>query len=258
MTVINEDQLYHYIDGELGPDEAAELEARMDGDPDLRAQFDALAQQNNLIKEAASHLAHGPANLRTAALEQQLTESLGKRSRGPSRVIVVPQWPMQLAAACALVAFGWWGHSQTEPASFGFPEYVQDAVGAHSVFASDNEYAVEFAAAALPDALEWLSTRFGVSYPQPDLSSLGIELVGARVMSSRAEPLVQYVYEGRSGERLSLVLTRHPQGEPLMDIEVVEYPDSQVGYWRHADFDYAVISEAGSIDPLLVAGLLSP
>ena len=92
MTAIIEDQLYHYIDGELGPEEAAELESRMENDPGLRARFDSIARQNALLKEASGHLERGSSNLKTAALERQLAESLSKRRRLPSRITVVPQW----------------------------------------------------------------------------------------------------------------------------------------------------------------------
>lgn len=260
MTSTTEEQLYQYIDGELGPDEAAEIEANMDADPGLRARFESRLAENDLIKEAAGYLEAGHANLETKRLEKQLAEALGKRRKTPSRVIVFPQWPMQLAAACALVAFGWWGNGQMQSAPFdtaALPEYVQDARGAHLLFASDDDYAVEFRAADVNKALSWLSARFDTEFPQHDLSDRGAELIGARVLTSRDEPVLHYLYEGAEGERFSLIVKAHDPQSPTHGLEMANYPGSQVGYWQNADFDYAVVSGADSLVPTTVAGLIT-
>lgn len=259
MTTITEDQLYQYIDGELGPDEAAEIEAAMDADSGLRGRFEARLAENDLIKEAAGYLDTGHRNLETKRLEKQLAQALSKRRPVPSRVIVFPQWPMQLAAACALVAFGWWGSNQMEDAPFetvGLPEYVQDARGAHLLFGATDEYAVEFAAADVGNVLSWLSNRFGSEFPLPDLSEMGAELVGARLLTSRDEPVLHYLYEGSAGERFSLIVKPHDPREPTRSLEIASYHGSEVGYWQNTDFDYAVVTEAGFTSPTTVAGLL--
>ena len=41
-----------YLDGELGPEEADEIEAQLDMDPEARAQFDAFSRQKTQINEA--------------------------------------------------------------------------------------------------------------------------------------------------------------------------------------------------------------
>lgn len=259
MTTITEDQLYQYIDGELGPDEAAEIEAAMEADLGLRARFEARLSENDLIKEAAGYLDTGHANLETKRLEKRLAQALSKKRRVPSRVIVFPQWPMQLAAACALVAFGWWGNNMVQDSSFhmtGLPEYVQDARGAHMLFADAGDYAVEFAVSDIGNALSWLSNRYGSEFPSPDLTELGAELVGARLLTSRDEPVLHYLYQGSEGELFSIVVKPHNQQEPTRGFEMASYPGSEVGFWQNADFDYAVVTEAGFTGPTTVAGLL--
>jgi hypothetical protein len=37
---------------------------------------------------------------------------------------------------------------------------------------------------------------------------------------------------------------------------MASYPGSEVGYWQNADFDYAVVTEAGLTSPTTVAGLI--
>ena len=65
MTQEAHDILNAYVDGELGPDEAAELEARMAEDPDTRRAFETLARQKTQVREVLDALDTGPANLKT-------------------------------------------------------------------------------------------------------------------------------------------------------------------------------------------------
>ncbi len=256
MNMQTSDGLHHYVDGQLGHEEAADFEALLESDAELRAEVNAITRQKRLIREAADELDTGPANFRTAALERQLAGALERRAR-PRRLVVFPQWPLQTAAAAVLLTFGWWGSTLLVPSGSGVPDFVQEAVGAHSVFATDAVRPVEFSAAAVPGVLGWLSEKVGVNVPTPDISPLGIQLVGARLLGTKEGPLLQYIYEDPAGARTSVVLARHPEGDPLQDIQVLDYPGRMVGYWRGADLDYVVVSQAASVDPAMVAGLLS-
>ena len=153
-----------YLDGELGPDEAAEFEAHLDSDPEVRARLDAFAHQKDHLGEALTELASsGPRNLKTARLEKRLAAALHRRV-APRRSFIAGPWMhggAQIAAACALVAFGWWGHASWSPQSSGVPDYVSEAVGAHRVFAEDMVQPVEFTGAAIEGATEWFSTKIG-------------------------------------------------------------------------------------------------
>ena len=251
------DTLNRYLDGELDPEEAADIEARMEAEPALRAEFEALARQDALIREAADGLDTGPANPRTAALTRRLAAALPARRRVPSRVVVFPQWPMQIAAAAALVAFGWWGSQQVGSAHASVPAYVERAMSAHTVFAQDLDYPVEYVAAELPARIYYLSDKLGAEVPEIDLRDLGYDFLGARVVSAAAEPALLYLYEDAEGDRLSLLLSKHPADEPLHDLEVVDYPGSQVGYWGDAEFDYAMVTKPGAVDYGHVAALLA-
>ncbi|MEH6647234.1 anti-sigma factor family protein [Sulfitobacter sp.] len=232
-----------YLDGELGPEEAAEIETQLDVDPEARAQFDAFLLQKAQISEAADALDAKPWNLETARLERRLATAIHMRST-PRKVIAFGAWSRmgsQLAATCAFVAFGWWGHATWSVQASGVPEYVAEAVGAHLVFAEDMLHPVEFSGGAINGATKWFSEKVGVSINAPDLSGQGMFLIGSRLLGTKEGPLAQFIYEDINGGRVSLTLRRHLVNQPILPFQVTKYPNRTVGFWSTPDVDYALV-----------------
>lgn len=232
-----------YLDGELGPEEAAEIEAQLDLDPEASAQFDALLLQKAQIGEAVDALNAKPQNLETARLERRLAKAIHRRST-PRKVIAFDAWSRmgsQLAAACAFVAVGWWGHATWSQQEAGVPDYVAEAVGAHLVFAEDLVHPVEFSGSAIDGATTWFSEKVGVSIHAPDLSQQGIALVGTRLLGTKEGPLAQFIYENSDGGRYSLTLRRHLANQPISPFQMAEYPNRRVGYWSTSELDFALV-----------------
>jgi anti-sigma factor RsiW len=237
-----------YLDGELGPEEAAEIEAQLDVDPEARAQFDAFLLQKAQLGEAADVLDVKPWNLETARLERRLATAIHRRST-PRKVIAFGAWSRmgsQIAATCALVAFGWWGHATWSVQASGVPEFVAEAVGAHLVFAEDMLHPVEFSGDAINGATKWFSEKVGAPMDAPDLSGQGMILVGARLLGTKEGPLAQFIYENTDGGRYSLTLRRHLANQPILPFQVAEYPNRTVGYWSTSDADYALVGGGGA------------
>lgn len=245
---LQDSELSAYLDGELGPDEAAEIEARMDDCAEDQQRFNALANDKAALIRGLEALDPPTENLRTAKLERKLARAVASRGTGRARVLslALGRSAVQVAAACALVAFGWWGHSALDPEPANVPEFVSEAVGAHGVFAEDAERPVEFTAASVQSVSDWFSLKLGAKVSAPDLSDRGIQLVGARLLGTKEGPLVQYVYEDGEGGRYSLTLAKHPRNTPIYAMKVVDYPDSTVGYWSKGDLDYALVAKSRS------------
>ncbi|AGI68878.1 hypothetical protein OAN307_c33740 [Octadecabacter antarcticus 307] len=235
-----------YLDGELGPEEAAEIEAQLDVDPEARAQFDAFSRQKAQISEAVNFLDEKPQNLETARLERRLSSAIQRRST-PHGAIAFNAWSRigsQIAAACAFVAFGWWGHGALSPQASGLPEYVSEALGAHLVFAEDALHPAEFTGDAIDDATEWFSEKVGVPIAAPNLSEHGMVLVGSRLLGTKEGPLAQFIYENANGGRYSLTLSRHLVDQPVSAFQMAEYPSRSVGYWSTSDIDFALVGDS--------------
>jgi anti-sigma factor RsiW len=234
-----------YLDGELGPEEAAEIEAQLDADAEARAQFEAFSLHKAQLSDAVDALDAKPRSLETARLERRLAAAI-QRISAPRKIIGFGAWSRmgsQIAATCALVAFGWWGNAKWSPEPSGVPEYVSEAVGAHLVFAEDTVRPVEFSGEAIDGAAKWLSEKVGVPIDAPDLSEHGMTLVGSRLLGTKEGPLGQFIYENTNGGRYSLTLSRHLAHEPILPFQIAEYPNRNVGYWGTSDIDYAIIGD---------------
>ena len=247
MTTTEEIDINAYLDGELGPDDAAEIEARLAEDPEMQARLDAYSRQKDQIGEALAGIASaGPASFKTARLEKRLAARLQRRV-APRGFAAGPllHGVTRVAAAVALIAFGWWGHASWTPTPSGVPEYVLEAVGAHAVFAEDIVRPVEFSDGDIDSAAEWFSAKIGFPVETPNLDGYGMSVVGARLLGTKEGPLVQFVYEDGTGERYSLTLAKHPVNRPIAPLELMDYPDSSVVYWSTPNIDFVLIGKAG-------------
>ena len=254
MTSAEQIDLNAYLDGELGPEEAAEIEARLAEDPEAQARLADYARHKDTIAEALTAIAAtGPVPLKTARLERRLAAKLHQRA-APSRSFAAGPWlhgVTRIAAAAALVTFGWWGHASWMPTPSGVPEYVSEAMGAHTVFAEDVIRPASFTGDT-DSAAEWFSAKIGIPVNAPNLGDYGMSVVGARLLGTKEGPLVQFIYEDGDSERYSLTLAKHPDNRPIAPLQVVDYPDRAVGYWSTRNIDFTLIgkSDGGSVQSL--------
>lgn len=241
------DALNAYLDGQLGPEEAADVETRLADDDEAAARFEAYATHKELIGEGADLLEPDESSLRTAALEAELAKKLERRARPRfSRPLVA--WPVNMAAAAALMAVGWFGHATFGDTESTMPAYVSEALGAHRVFAGDFIRPTEFSAATSEDVRAWLSTKLGHSVRIPSLETLGMTLVGTRLHGTREGPILQAIYENENGDRLSLTMARHPDKAPAITFASVDVANKRVGYWSHGPLDYAIVADEVDAD----------
>ncbi|TDL86917.1 anti-sigma factor family protein [Meridianimarinicoccus aquatilis] len=255
MSNSNTLDLNAYLDGEIGPDEAAEIEAQLETDSEARKQFDADARHKNKLGEALAALDRPTTNLRTARLERRLAHVIARQMNPaqPFKISNFMRSGARVAAVCALVSFGWIGHAVIAPSGQGVPEYVSEAVGAHQVFAEDMLHPAEFTGAAVTEAAVWFSNKIGVPVAAPDLGARGLTLVGARLLGTKEGPLAQFIYEDDRGDRLSLTLAKHPDHRPIQPLQVVDYPNRAVGYWSTPNLDYAIVGHGNSDAVQLIA-----
>lgn len=264
MTLVNhappelDQDLHAYIDGQLGPDRAAEIDARLDAAPDLRRVVDAMIADRSDIRAAADALEAAanttPVNLRSAALERALGKRLAQR-RWQARI--TGPATRQIAAGIALFAMGWGAHMAVSPSERGYPLYVAEGLGAHTVFANDMVRPVEFTPEATTVAMEWMSEKLKRKIDSPALDALGLTLVGTRLSGTREGPLAQFIYEDKSGSRLSLVVMPHPEGAPEVALRVARHETNNVGYWSDSVLDYAVIADTSGLQIESIAAEVS-
>jgi anti-sigma factor RsiW len=74
------------------------------------------------------------------------------------------------------------------------------------VYAPEKRHPVEVAAAEEQHLVQWLSRRLDKPLKTPDLTAEGYTLVGGRLLPGDAGARAQFMFEDRSGQRVTLYL----------------------------------------------------
>lgn len=241
---IQEEELHALVDGQLPGGHCAAVLAYLGRHPQEIARLAAYAAQKEQIRRRLDAL-DGPSGDATAALQQGLADRLRGRS--------CYRWLRPAAAVVALLSAGWWANSLLEKyLADRLPGVVVEAAQAHEIFSQDSDRPVELAADAQADMETWFSSRLGKLVEIPSLHSLGLRLVGGRLLAGDDGPVVQLIYEDQDSYRLTLGLSAE-----LVDggteIEMVTLGGLKAGYWHGGDLTYALVGPATDQELIVIA-----
>ena len=86
-----------------------------------------------------------------------------------------------------------------------FDALTADAMQAYKLYVVEVRHPVEVPGDQRAHMTQWLSKRLGTSINIPDLQSIGLKLVGGRLLPGpTGEAAAFYMYEGASGERFTI------------------------------------------------------
>ena len=181
------------------------LKSHLAADAEARAKVEAWSEQGRLLRTLYDPTLDEPV---PARLNETIAEARGRAAR--------PTWWWQAAAAVVLLALGgvggWFGAHWFEPPPTRLESALpREAALAHRVFVVEKRHPVEVAGQRASTHLEqWLSRRMDAKVSVPDLSSIGWNLVGGRLLSAIDGPASQLMYEDRAGRRITVYMTRNP------------------------------------------------
>ena len=223
----SEDELHAYVDGQLPPERRAAVEARLAQDAEAAAAVAAWRRQNELIRAL-----YEPGS---AAVPARIEAALyAPPRRAPWR---------SLAAGILLVmlggAAGWQlrGSSALAP---GLPPLAARGIEAHNVYASEVRHPVEVGANEEAHLVQWLSKRLGYAVKAPDLTGLGLRLLGGRLLPGAGSPAAQFMYESEDGGRYTLYCTRET-GRSETAFRFAASGDAAAFYWIDDHSGYALV-----------------
>ena len=210
---VREDELHALVDARLSVDERLAVEARLARDPAAAATRAAWQQQRDALRDLYRPLQEQPLPAPLAAAARHAVQAQH----------AVEQWSRWGGmAAAVLLAFGlgWLSHRQLEygvgagavlsagPAArvASAREFASQATLAHAVYAPELRHPVEVTAAQQEHLVQWLSKRLERPLKVPNLSALGYELVGGRLLPGAAGARAQFMYQNAAGERVTLYL----------------------------------------------------
>jgi anti-sigma factor RsiW len=198
---VTEDELHAYVDGELPADRREAVANWLATHPTEAATVAAWRAQAEAIRARYGATADEPVPGRLKL--DQIMRQHGGRRRSFAAV-----------AAAATIAFvigggaGWLARgASASPSSFS--TITADALEAHKLYVVEVRHPVEVPGSERPHLTAWLSKRLG--YPQhiPELESLGLKLVGGRLLPGpNGDAAALYMYEGPTGERFTVYCSK--------------------------------------------------
>ena len=223
-----------YVDGELDAEAVSEMEQWLATHPDDARRVAAYRKQNedlhNLFDDVATEPV--PAHLSDLVLK-------------PRPAYSKPVWA-RIAAAIILFATGalsgWGLHGLQGGGQISTtPAFVERAVGAHVVYASEVLHPVEVAAEQETHLVKWLSKRLGSPLRAPRLISNGYTLVGGRLLEDSGAPAAQFMYENRSGQRVTVYVRSYAGKDTAF--KFFDAGTVSAFYWMDAPFAFALAGD---------------
>ena len=199
---ITEDELHAYVDGELPSDRMAAVAAWLADHPEHAATVASWRAHAERIRAR-----YGAVSEEVVPRRLMLDQIMrGERAYGRS-------WAA-LAGAAAVLAFvlggaaGWFGHSVSVGKTNGFETLASEALDAYKLYVVEVRHPVEVPGNERAHMTQWLSKRLGEELRVPDLQSIGLKLVGGRLLPGPTGAAAFYMYEGPSGERFTIYCAR--------------------------------------------------
>lgn len=195
---VTENDLLAFADGRLPSERRAEIDAHLAAHPERAEEVRAWRRQNEALMALYGNVAAEPLPDRLSV------HGLAGRNSRPAAAA----W-MRLAASVVLLlglgaGAGWTARGMLAPAALGLPPLVDEAVAAHSLYASEVVHPVEVRADSGAHLRAWLSKRLDRPLTLPDLRSRGFDLVGGRLLPAGTSPAAQFMYQNASGDRVTL------------------------------------------------------
>jgi anti-sigma factor RsiW len=226
---VTEDELHAYVDGELPADRSEAVSAWLSEHPEQAALIAAWRAQADAIRARYGAVAEEPVPDRLT-LDRVMEASRAGRS-----------WAAWVAAA-ALIAFtiggaaGWMarGASAAAPESAG--TITADALEAHKLYVVEVRHPVEVPGTERAHMTKWLSKRVGHEQRIPDLQSIGLKLVGGRLLPGPTGAAAFYMYEGASGERFTIYCSKVTRSDTALRFHdgkpfaAFTWVDDKIGY----------------------------
>ena len=234
---VTEEELHAFVDGELPADRQEAVAAWLSAHPEQAALVAAWRAQAESIRARYDAVAQEPVPDRFT-LDRLMRQ--GRASGGRS-------WAA-LAAAAAVVAFlvgggtGWVARGATAAAPNGFDAFTADALDAYKLYVVEVRHPVEVPGSERPHMTQWLSKRLGAELRIPDLQSIGLKLVGGRLLPGPTGAAAFYMYEGPSGERFTIYCAKAVSPETALRFK--EGQRVAAFYWVDDKVAYAVSGPA--------------
>ena len=233
---VTEEELHAYIDGQLPADREQAVAAWLAAYPEQATLIAAWRAQGDSIRARYGAVAQEPVP------ERLKLDQVMRRDRSYGR-----SWAA-LAAAAAIVAFvaggatGWMARGAAATAPSGFDLFAGEALDAYKLYVVEVRHPVEVPGSERAHLTQWLSKRLGSELRVPDLQSIGLNLVGGRLLPGPTGAAAFYMYEGASGARFTIYCAK--AGTPETALHYKSEERFAAFYWVDDKIAYVVSGPA--------------
>ncbi len=248
---VTEADLHAYVDRQLSPSRRAEVEMFLSIRADDLERVRDWQRQNEAMRDLLGPVVDEPLPLRL-----------------PLRPEAVP-WPWRGLAAGVLVALAsaalaWSVRGALDADALrtalatpptgdaALAGFAHRAAVAHVVYSPEVRRPVEVGAEQEQALVTWLTKRMGANVHPPVLGALGYELIGGRLLPGAKGPVAQFMYGAKSGQRLTLYVTREVPGQDTA-FRFVNDGAVNTFYWVEDRFGYAISAGADRAELLKVS-----
>ena len=199
---IGEDDLHAYVDHQLDDDRRGAVERYLEARPHDAHRVAAFQAQREALRAAFAARETDP--LPPTLDLSRIVAARVRRRR--------PPWLLAASVALALAGgsgAGWVLHTPRPPdrTTLAVDLLKQEALTSHRVYADDSRHPVEMSAADQPRLGQWLSDRLRREVVPANLSALGFDLIGGRLLATEhGGAAALLMYQDARGDRLSLLL----------------------------------------------------
>ncbi|HTM75029.1 MAG TPA: anti-sigma factor [Pseudolabrys sp.] len=232
---VTEDELHAYIDGELPADRMEAVTAWLAAHPEQAVTVASWRAQSERIR------ARFGAVLEEVVPERLTLDQIIRNDRANGR-----SW--KAFAAAAVIAFlaggatGWFAHGASIGTRSGSFAVANGALDAYRLYVVEVRHPVEVPGTERQHMTQWLSKRVGEELRVPDLQSVGLKLVGGRLLPGPTGAAAFYMYEGTSGERFTIYCAK--ASAPPSAFRYTAGERAAAFYWADGKVAYVVSGPA--------------
>lgn len=233
---ISEAELHAYVDNQLGAVARMRVDRYLARHADDAQRVATYRQQRAALRAIFVQSGSSP-QPPSLPLNRPLEEIGRRRTR----------W--QLAAALVLGVSlgglgGWFLHGAGTADRLGraMARLKSEALSTHAVYSVDSRHAVEVSGSEQEHLAQWLSKRLNRTITPPDLSMVGYELMGGRLLATESGgAAAMLMYEDSSDRRLSIVLRPMSQDMYAPRFDISQGRTNGCG-WIEKGLGYVVVA----------------
>jgi anti-sigma factor RsiW len=200
-TKVDDVLLVAYVDGEIAPAAARQIEAMM-------ALDESLAERVAMFRRSAGMLKLAFPESEYEDVPPRLLQTIQRHSRKDRmrnwRAVLLPLAASVAGIAIGVGSFMALSHGTREAPVTELANLLSEVGEYHSVFAAESEHLVEVPAARKDHLEAWLSQRVHLPLKAPDLTALKLAFAGGRMLVVNGLPVAQLIYVGDAGQRVAL------------------------------------------------------